>query len=85
MRQVLERIRRTDRGAELEQILGSLGQLLPLLRGADLPPHKLQGLERSLHQMRAATSQDQGAAGFEVNMAWLLLEREVRSVSEALA
>lgn len=80
MRQVLNSIRRTDRGSDLEQILGSLGQMLPLLHGTAIPAHKLQGLEQSLCQMRAATRTGAGAAGFEVNMAWLLLEREVQSV-----
>lgn len=81
---VLDRIRRNNRGADLEQILGSLGQLLPLLHSADIPAHKLAGLEQSLGQMRAATSDGASAAGFEVNMAWLLLEREVRSVARHL-
>ncbi len=82
MGKVLERIRRGDRGADLDQILGSLGQMLPLLHGADIPAHKLHGLEQSLHQMRAAT---RGAAGgFEVTMAWQLLERDVQAVVQHL-
>ena len=80
MRQVLVCIRRTDRGTDLEQILDSLGQMLPLLHGAAIPAHKLQGLEQSLCQMRAATRDGADAAGFEVNMAQQLLEREVQSV-----
>lgn len=80
IKQVLRDIRRNNRGADLEQILGSLGQLLPLLHSAEIPAHKLAGLEQSLGQMRAATRGGADAAGFEVNMAWLLLEREVQSV-----
>lgn len=80
---LLERIRDNGRQDDLAQILGALGRLLPLLRGADVPAHKLQGLELSMRQMgEAARSGSSG--GFELNMAWLLLEREVAAVGASL-
>ena len=79
---LLERIRDRGRADDLRQILAALQRLLPLLRGAEVPAHRLQGMELSMRQQREADRDD--ADGFGLDMAWLLLEREVAAVGSAL-
>ena len=84
----LDRVRRTrdhrERAAALERTLADLEQIVGLLRGMNRPGGEIEGLERSYLQIQQLADPDVARTGGELNMAWLLLERELRAVAERL-
>jgi hypothetical protein len=67
----------------LNQTLVDLERLIAVLQ--ELPtPLDTEGLVRSFHQLQRIADPDAGCNEFELNMAWMLLEREVRSVVERI-
>lgn len=84
----LDRVRRTrdhrERAAALERTLADLEQIVSLLRGMNRPRGDIEGLERSYLQIQQLADPDVARTGGELNMAWLLLERELRAVAARL-
>lgn len=67
----------------VRQTLADLERLIAVLR--ELPtPLDTEGLVRSFHQLQRIADPHAGCNEFELNMAWMLLEREVRSVVERI-
>lgn len=73
-----------QRGAALQQTLTDLERVIQLLRGIDRSMDA-EGLERSYQQIQQLADPYARGTGFEVNMAWMLLERELKAVADRLA
>ena len=77
---LIHRLQQTwDGQPSLEQTLADLEQVIAILRGG---PLDLSGLERCHQQIRQLTEPDADPTGFELNMAWALLERKLRAVAQ---
>jgi hypothetical protein len=78
---LLGRVRRArrqgdrDRESAMAATLADLERLIPLLERTGLAT---AGLRRSHQQMTTLHDPDRESTGFELNMAWVLLERELR-------
>lgn len=72
-----------ERSAALAGTLGELERAITLLRSIDAPIDAT-GLERSYQQIQRLADPYGECTGFELNMAWLLLERELGALARAL-
>jgi hypothetical protein len=64
----------------MQATLTDLERLIPLLERTGLGT---AGLRRSYQQIRTLHDPDRDSTGFELNMAWVLLERELKGALAA--
>ena len=81
---LLTRVRGTRSGrsrkAAMDQTLADLERLIPLMERTGI---QAAGLLQSYRQLRLLQDPDRASSGFELNMAWVLLERELKSALSA--